>query len=59
MATKCPECHSCLRLIWIYGELYRYCTLCRTVYKVIPGGQKICEDADVKRNIILMIGPEI
>lgn len=32
--NKCPHCMSCLKITWYGTKVYRYCTLCRTVYSV-------------------------
>ncbi len=35
---KCPHCKGCYETVWLYSKVYKYCSLCREIYTIEPGG---------------------
>jgi hypothetical protein len=54
--NKCEHCNGCLKYVWLYGRAYRYCSLCRVVYKLIPNGMERELDSEIVASIFKMVG---
>jgi hypothetical protein len=57
--NKCEHCNGCLKYIWLYSRAYRYCSLCKVVYKISPTGLERETDKSITDEIFRMVGSVI
>jgi hypothetical protein len=52
---KCPQCNSCMKMVYHHNSNYYWCWLCHKIYLILPGST-LSENVNNKETIIQELG---